>query len=184
MTSMKTSKTFALTLMAAALATGGFAQGKGGGGSRGGGAAVGVGHALPSETPARSAPHEQKPGADAPRSAAPAAQDYAAGLHDINQTAFNDRRQLVDSVDMSLKSSHDALKQIQATAKASRMDAHSDFKAALHDVKAREKELDSAAKAMKKADEANWAARRDALANAYQNHADAMARLEAIVRAP
>lgn len=189
---MKTHKALVSSLMAAALATCGFAQGKGGGSSHGGGAAnrpadvPGATRPAPvSEAPAKPVPHAQKP--DTPgnsdRSAAPAAQDYTARLHQINETAFNDRKQLLDTVDMSVKSNRDALKQIQATAKASRADARGDFKAALNDVKAREKELDSALKAVRKAEETGWNARRDALAKAYQAHADAMARLQAAARA-
>jgi len=100
-------------------------------------------------------------------------------MQSINQTAFAQRRELLDSVDMRLQSSRDALKQIQADAKASRADARADFKAALSDVKAKEKELDAAVKATRKADEAGWDARRTELAKANQNFSDAMARLEA-----
>lgn len=193
---MKTSKALISSLMVAALATCGFAQGKGGGASHSS-AAPGAANrpadfppaartAPPSETPARPVPHPDKP--DTPgksdRAAAPAAQDYTARLHQINETAFNDRKQLLDNVDMGMKSSRDALKQIQSTAKASRADARSDFKAALSDVKAREKEVDSALKDVRKANENGWNSSRDALAKAYQAHADAMARLEAAAKAP
>jgi hypothetical protein len=196
---MKTNKTLVISLVSAALATCGFAQGKSGGNPPNAGAAsrapsappAATRHAPPADTPATSEPRGQKPATPATsadradraeRSAAPAAQDYTARLHEINQTAFSDRRQLLDNADMSLKSNRDALKQIQTTAKESRADARGDFKAALNDVKARENELEAALKESRKADEAGWNARRDALAKAYQNHADAMARLQTAAR--
>ena len=65
-------------------------------------------------------------------------------MHEINQTAFAQRRDLLDSVDMRLKSSRDALKQIQSDARASRADARAEFKTSLDAVKAREKDMDEA----------------------------------------
>jgi hypothetical protein len=117
------------------------------------------------------------------RSASGAAQGLASSMHEINQTAFAQRRELHDSLDMRLKSSRDALKQIQTSAKNARVDARADFKTALDDVKSREGELAGALKASRKATEANWEPNRQALARAYQNHADALARLEAIPNA-
>ncbi len=194
---MKSYRMFVSSILTAALATTAFAQGKGGGGSHGGGAAGGFGQgAANPPSVARPMPAPDSAGkpaarADKPatpdnpaRSAAPAAHDYTTTLHGINQTAFADRRQLLETADMSLKSSRDALKQIQARAKDARADARQDFKAALAEVKAREKELDSALKASRRADEANWNARRDALAKAYENHAAAMARLDAVAPPP
>jgi hypothetical protein len=121
---------------------------------------------------------------EASRSAAPAARDLSSSMHEINQAAFAQRRQLMDSVDMRLKSSRESLKQIQADAKNLREDARGDFKTALDVVKSREKELNDALKASRNAKETDWDTRRSALATAYQAHADAMARLEALPRLP
>jgi hypothetical protein len=112
-------------------------------------------------------------------SAKPAAQQLSGSMHDINRTAFAQRRELLDNVDLRLQSSRDALKQIQAEAKQSRIDARADFKAALADVKAREKALNAAVKASRKANEASWEARRMELARKSQDFTDAMDRLEA-----
>jgi ribosome recycling factor len=105
-------------------------------------------------------------------------------MHDINQTAFAQRRELMNSVDMRLQSSRDSLRQIQANAKELRADARAEFKTSLDAVKAREKELEAAAKAARNSDEPGWSARRADLARAHQAHLDAIARLEATVRPP
>ena len=118
------------------------------------------------------------------RSASGAAHGLANSMHEINRTAFAQRRELHDSLDMRLKSSRDALKQIQTNARNARVEARADFKSALDNVKARENELTNALKASRKATEANWEPNRQVLARAYQNHADALAKLEAIPRPP
>lgn len=105
-------------------------------------------------------------------------------MHEINQTAFAQRRQLMSSVDMKLKSSRDALRQIQENARNLREDARSEFKRALGDVKAREREVDGSLKATRRSTEATWPNDREILARAYRSHAEAMARLEAIARPP
>ena len=120
-----------------------------------------------------------------PRSAAPAAQSFADTIHSINQSAFDQRKDLLDSVDRGMKSSHEQLQQIQDDARASRSDAHVDFKLALADVKAREKDLDAALKASRNAsDETQWNARRGELAKAAENFNAAIARLDAARLAP
>jgi hypothetical protein len=139
--------------------------------------------ALPSDKPGRGNDRDDAR-SDSSRSAAPAARELSSSMHDINQAAFTQRRQLMDSVDMRLKSSRDSLKQIQANAKNLREDARAEFKAALEAVKTREKDLNNALKATRNAKETEWETRRSALAHAYQAHADAMARLEAIPRLP
>jgi hypothetical protein len=84
-----------------------------------------------------------------------------------------------------MKSSHEQLQQIQDDARASRSDAHVDFKLALADVKAREKDLDAALKASRNAsDETQWNARRGELAKAAENFNAAIARLDAARLAP
>lgn len=112
------------------------------------------------------------------RSAAAPARELSNSMHAINQTAFAERRQLLDSVDMRLESSRDAMKQVQANAKNLRAEARDDFKIALEAVKTRETELASALKAARKADEANWEVTRGALARAHDAHATAVAHLE------
>ena len=132
-------------------------------------------------------PAPSKPSAieeHATRSAAPAARDLSDSMKSVNQTAYAQRKDLIESVDLRLQSSRDSLKQIQAEAKASRADEREDFKQALAAVKERESELNSAVKATRNADEAAWEARRGELAKANQNFAEAMARLDAARRAP
>lgn len=180
-----------------------LAQGKGGGGGgggRGGGNSGGFDRPSTGRSEARGRPdaagegrrdHPDRPSATesegkgkGARSAAPAAQGLASSMHSINQTAFAQRRELHQSLDMSLKSSRDALKQIQADAKKQRIDARADFKAALADVKAREKDLNDQMKVSRKASEANWEPARDGVAKAWQAHADALGRLDKIAHAP
>jgi uncharacterized protein YPO0396 len=115
-----------------------------------------------------------------PNSAAPAAHQLSSSMHDINQTAFTERRQLLDSVDMRLKSSRDALHQIQSQAQDARVDARGDFKASLDEVKRRDRELDAAVKASRDANESNWEARRSDLARANDRFNEAMTRLQAV----
>jgi len=115
-----------------------------------------------------------------PNSAAPAAQQLASSMHDINQTAFAERRQLLDSVDMRLKSSPHAMKQIQSQAQDARADARGDFKASLDEVKQRDRDLQAAIRASRDADEANWEARRSDLARANDRFNEAMTRLRAV----
>lgn len=200
---MKLQRTMCLCAFASVLAAGpAFGQGKGGGGGAGRGNNGGgfgdrpsVNRPEPSRgrSDANSVPG--RGGADrtaeidagkskGSRSASPAAHGLASSMHSINQTAFAQRRELHESLDMSLKSSRDALKQIQADAKSRRIDARADFKSALNDVKARERDLNDRMKASRKANEANWTPARDGLAKAYQAHADAMGRLEKIARPP
>src|SRR4051812_44270497 len=149
--------------------------GNGGGAPRGGGAnAGGVGNgagpgsgpAMPRPTPDfPTVPDRPDRGPATPTvpseksnhasdRAAPA-QQLADSMHDINQAAFADRRQLLDSVDMRVSSSRDALKKIQSDAKDLRADARADFKSALDTVKAREDDLAAATKAARGANEAN-----------------------------
>jgi hypothetical protein len=194
---MKTLRTLVLISMCAALTGAGYAQGRGGGGGgSGGGQGAGAGHGaggssmnnMPSSSPGASRRDTPGKPADvpsaAPRSAAPAAQNLSGAMKDINSVAFAQRREVHDTMDMKLKSSRDALKEIQADAKASRVDARDDFKAALEDVKARERDVGVALKASRGADEANWEARRTALARADQNFADAIVRLRALPKPP
>ena len=152
----------------------------------GGGNGPSVNRPAVPDTP-RTAPAERPDKAAVDRPAAPAAapgQQLANSMKDINQTAFAQRRELLNSVDMRLESSRDALKKIQTDAKASRADARADFKAALDEVKTRETELTAAAKAARDANEAGWEANRSALARAHQAHADALARLNALATPP
>lgn len=203
---MKIQKTIVLCAVLSVLpAVPALAQGKGGGGGgggRGGGNSGGLGErpSMGRSEAARGRPdaagegrrdHPDRPSATesegkgkGARSASPAAHGLASSMHSINQTAFAQRRELHQSLDMNLKSSRDALKQIQADAKKQRIDARADFKAALADVKAREKDLNDRMKASRKASEANWEPARDGLAKAYQAHADALGRLEKIAHAP
>jgi hypothetical protein len=197
---MKTTRLFGvlMVLSAAAIAHG---QGRGnGGGNPGAGAgrpAGGFPASRPSaaergnndHVPGPRADRPDKPGdlprADhAPRSASAAAQELSASMHEINQTAFAQRRQLLDSVDMRLKSSRDAMKQIQTDARASRADARAEFKSSLAAVKTSEKDVDEAVKAAKKAKPEEWEAKRAALAHAHQNYADALTKLDSVSHAP
>lgn len=204
---MKTYHTLVLALVAIT-ASPAFAQGKGGGNSSAGNPGKGnnSGFDRPSAPPAASRPdapdssnrrtdRPSDPTASLPpdtgkghgkgdRSASSAAAGLAAAMHDINQTSFAQRRELHESLDLRLKSSRDALKKIQSDAKDLRADARANFKSALDEVKKREGELDNALKASKKSDEARWNGNRDLLSRAYRNHADALARLEAIPRPP
>jgi hypothetical protein len=205
---MKITQALGFSLAVSVLAaTSVFAQGKGGGGGNaGGGGNPGKGGGFdkpsspaaarpsaPDSTPGRSSDHAADDDGNKGKgyakghpsnSASSAAHGLATSMHEINQTAFAQRRELHNTLDMRLKSSRDALKQIQSEAKAARVDARSDFKAALDDVKVREKDLGDALKASNKATEANWNTNRDALARAYQAHADAMTRLEKLPRLP
>lgn len=189
-------------LLGALLAAGPvMAQGKGGGGGggRGGGGGGspgnGFGHgasggsraadALPSDRPGKPErgrdAEAPKPGA---RAAKPAAQELAGAMHEINQTAFAQRKQLHETLDMRLKSSREALKQVQADAKDLRGAARDEFKASLDAVKTRERELDRALKATRKSTEASWERDRGALDRAYRNFHDAVTKLEALPRPP
>lgn len=203
---MKITDVIALGVAVAALAVApAYGQGKGGGNSNaGGGKGPDSGRPAPEasrpEAPDRkpdSKPHPKPQGgadnatvddgkgpAKGQRSASTAAHGLAGSMHEINQTSFAQRRELHDSLDMRLKSSRDALKQVQADAKHLRADARNDFKAALDGVKSRDKELENALKSSRKATEANWDTQRESLARAHRNHADAVARLEAIPRPP
>lgn len=193
---MKSNMTIVVALSAALLAPAGFAQGKGGGGgargggggapghAQGNGAGVGRGaEAFPaerSEKPGR-AEDAAKPNA---RSAKPAAQELSGSMHEINQTAFAQRKELLQSVDMRLKSSRDALKQIQANAKDLRGAARDEFKASLDAVKARERDLEGALKTTRKSTEASWEKDRGVLDRTYRDFNDAVGRLEALPRPP
>ena len=182
---MKTNK--AVILLAAGCAFG-LAPGhaKGGGGASAGAHSMSSAPAL-SPSSARPSPSMDRPDNSNravehanPDSAAPAAQQLASSMHDINQTAFNERHQLLDSVDMRLKSSRDAMRQIQSNARDARADARADFKASLDEVKLRDNELEAAVKASRDANETNWEARRTALAQANERFSKAMTRLEAV----
>lgn len=160
--------------------------GGGGGPSRGGGMDISpASHPAMPPADRGSLPKANTPVANGPRSAAPAAQSLSDTMQNINQTAFDQRKALLDSVDRGMKSSHEQLQRIQDDARASRTDAHVDFKAALVDVKAREKDLEAAVKASRAAaDEMQWNARRDELAKATQNLNAAMTKLDAARLAP
>lgn len=184
---MKTNN--AVTLLVAGFALGlAPAHAKGGGGAGASAGAHGMGNGpAPSSSSLRPTPSMDRPdNANAasehanPNSAAPDAQQLVSSIHDINQTAFKERRQLLDSVDMRLKSSRDALRRIQSNAREARADAHGDFKASLDEAKLRDRELDAAVKASRDANEANWEARRTALAQANERFNVAMTRLEAV----
>lgn len=112
-------------------------------------------------------------------SAAPAAQNLSASMKEINQTSFEARKDLLKNLDMSDEASRDALKKIQSDARDLRGDARTEFKTALDEVKQRKGEVDTARKAANRADAQAWEKAREALGAAYQNYADAMARLEA-----
>lgn len=191
---------FSMLVTALAAAPAGKGGGNPPGGNSGGGKGPGFDRpahpAAPDSTPSRDSGRGKGNDASSPgsehgkgvgksdRSASAAAHGLASSMHDINRTAFAQRRELHDSLDMRLKSSRDALKQIQANAKNARADARTDFKAALDQVKSRENELSKALKASRKANEANWESNRQALARAYQNHADALTKLEALPNLP
>ncbi len=113
-------------------------------------------------------------------SAAPAAGQLLSSMHDINQTAFNQRRQLIDTMDMRLKTSQDSLRRIQTNAGDMRGDARAEFMTSLETAKARERELNAAMQASRDADERTWETRRSALARAERDYYDAMARLESL----
>ena len=191
---MKSIQVVMLLAMSSCLATAPvLAQGKGKGGGGGASSAPhgqGVGNG-PAGAPGASRAADPERGNDAKpdvgkadRSARPAAQELAGSMHDINQTAFAQRQQLHDTLDMRLKSSRDALKQIQSNAKDLRGDARDQFKASLEVAKAHEKDLNEALKRVHKSNEASWEKDRSALNQAYQNFADSMARLESKVPRP
>ncbi len=182
------------TLLAQGGGKGGGGGGSGGNGNGNAGGGFGNSGRDASTMPAPRADKPDKPEkperrnddkpANASRSAAPAARELSSSMRDINQTAFSARRELMADVDMRLKSNREALKQIQNDAKASRIDARADFKAALDTVKTREKDLDAALKRTRKADEKNWDVSRGELSRAHQAHADALARLRALPKPP
>ena len=93
--------------------------------------------------------------------------------------SFEARKDLLKNLDMSDEASRDALKKIQSDARDLRGDARTEFKTALDEVKQRKGEVDTARKAANRADAQAWEKAREALGAAYQNYADAMARLEA-----
>jgi hypothetical protein len=172
-----------------------FAQGKGHGG--GSGHSAGNAPMMPAEpraNPARS--NDKSVEADKAserrgqsvtgetRSARSPAQELSASLHDINQSAFAQRKQLHDTLDMRLKSSRDALKEIQSEAKDLRGAARDEFKSSLAAVKDREKELNHALKATNKSTEATWEKDRAELSQAYQHYTDAVAHAESVARTP
>lgn len=115
-------------------------------------------------------------------SARPDALQLASTMHSINQTAFDERRQLLKSVNMRLKSSRQELRAIQTNARDLRADARAKFQADLQQVKTSSANLKAALKGTKDADDATWTARRESLADAYQHYADAMAKLEVDAR--
>lgn len=206
---MKTKLVTVFALSAVLLAANGFAQGKGGGGGGGGGPGGGGAHgggfgngasnghgqggwrsadALPGDKPGK--PDKPSVGRDDAsakpngRSAKPAAQELAGSMRDINQTAFAQRKELHDTLDMRLKSSRDALKQIQTDAKELRGAARDEFKASLDVVKARERDLESALKATRKSTEATWEKDRGVLDRAYRDFNDAFGRLPSLPKPP
>lgn len=165
--------------------------GGGGAGNRGGG----MGNAdrgapatsmRPENNPStvRERPPTAAPGLSAGKGAAAPGRDLAASMREINGASFDARKQLFNDVDMKLSSSRESLKQIQANAKDLRADARADFKVALDDFKAKDKALSARIGAAKKADAASWDNTRSALATAYQEHSDALGRLEAKLPKP
>lgn len=163
------------------------AQGRGGGGApaHAGGAGFAAPHSFappshPMPAPLHPAPMTAAQGQPANRpehSAAAPAQQLAADMKAINQTAFNDRKALLKDADMSLAANRDALKKIQSDARTMRADAREKFQAALADVKARDDDLTAAIKEAQNSDAPGWDKAREKLAAAHQHYLDAMARL-------
>jgi chemotaxis protein histidine kinase CheA len=163
-----------------------YARGAGGGGPPAGrppGGGFGGGNADPMTRPSQMIrpEHADKGPATAMErgSAAPAAQDLATTMRQINQTSFEARRELLKNMDMSEEASRDALKKMQSDARNLRGEAQLEFKAAMEEVKQRKDELAQAKKAARHADAQAWEKARGALTAASQNYLEAMARLEA-----
>lgn len=110
---------------------------------------------------------------------APAAQQLASAMKDINQSTFEARRQLLKDADMSLKENREALRDIQREARELRGEAHERFMAAVDEVKASDAALKKSLKEARNTDAAGWQHSRDKVAAAYQKYLEAMARLEA-----
>ena len=162
-----------------------YARGAGGGGPPAGGppgGGFGGGNSGPTARPSQIRPQQAEKGLDTAAergSAAPAAQDLATTMKQINQTSFEARRDLLSNMDMSEEANRAALKKIQRDARDLRGEARLEFKAALEEVKQRKDELAQAKKAARHADAQAWEKARGALTAASQNYLDAMARLEA-----
>jgi len=162
-----------------------YARGAGGGGPPAGGppgGGFGGGNAGQMSRPSQVRPPQADKGlatATERGSAAPAAQELATTMRQINQTSFDARRELLKNMDMSEEASRDALKKIQSDARNLRGEARLEFNTALEEVKQRKDELAQAKKAARHADAQAWGKARGALTAASQNYLDAMARLEA-----
>jgi hypothetical protein len=114
----------------------------------------------------------------APPSASSAARAMAVTMQSINQIAFDQRRAAVGSLDTSLKSSRDEIRQIQANAQNLRGAEHDQFKASLADLQSREAELRDRMKAAQNATPDEWTNARVQLNVAYQHYVDARARVD------
>ena len=158
--------------------------GPGGGGGRGAGSGNGDRSTAPARPQHPSTPTEHASANEKGNSGLAPGRSLADAMHEINGTAFDARKQLMSDVDMRLGSSRAALKQIQATAKDQRADARADFKAALENTKAKETELSDSIKAAKKAKAANWEESRSVLAKAFQDHSEALGKLESMLPKP
>lgn len=195
--------TLTLAVSTVSLATPVFAQGRGGGGGgrgagMGGGASASHGNPFgdsspgigargtmrdPMDVPGRpdrpESPDRPLRPADAPRPGAgksAAAQDFAGTMKSINESSFEQRRDIVRNLDMSLETSRAQLRKVQSDAKALRGEARDQFKAALAETKAREKELRTSMKAAQNASPTAWDKAHDDLAAAYQRYNDALRR--------
>jgi hypothetical protein len=148
----------------------------------------------PMTPPAPARPDATRPelpargGMDAAASrAAPAA---VAGLglamtqQQINQTAFEARRELLQSADMSLAENREALRAIQSEARTLRGEARTEFRQALGEFRASDRDLQRSIRAANRADAEGWATAQERMAAARQRYAEAMARLEAARGSP
>lgn len=100
-------------------------------------------------------------------------------MKDINQSAFEARRQLLRDADMSLKENREALRDIQREARELRGEAHERFLAAVDEVKAGDAALKKVLKEARNTDAAGWQHSREKVAAAYRKYLEAMGRLEA-----
>lgn len=179
-----------------------FAQGRSGGAGGGGGGRAGGGpSAGPSQNgapaqdrfqqdhfPSQAGPSERAnrglETASAQGAPAAAALDMAATMRAINTASFESRREVLETMDMSVEASRDELRQIQRDAKNLRGDARDTFNAAVEDADVQRKALDESRKALRKAKAAGWEEHKKDVSEHLEKYAAALERAKSLSRSP
>jgi hypothetical protein len=116
--------------------------------------------------------------------AAAAGLGMAVTQQQINQTAFEARRELLQTADMSLLENREALRAIQTEARSLRGEARTEFRQALSELRASDRDMQRSITAANRADADGWSKAQERMEAARQRYAEAMARLESARRGP